>query len=182
MDATSASHSEMRLAVVALIMGQRTKNISRIGPGVHELASPRPRAVALIEAELGVEPEDCVSSDVQIVSVTKPREVGMDRALFASIGLDDRLTGIVSVFALEELDHTHVVAHLVTDEEGGSGSNISVRSEWFRRVVAEMSELDVMACFANTEVITAETTAATTVASKADLWALCEGFLAFLKN
>ncbi len=129
------------------------------------------RAVSLIESEFGIEPEDWVSSDVQIVPVTKPREVGMDRALFAAFGLDDRLTGVANVFALEDLETpTHTaMAYLVTDEEVGSGSNISVGSEWFRRVVAEMiraekgsvSALDVMECFGNTDMITADTTTAT---------------------
>ena len=129
------------------------------------------RAVALIESEFGIEPEDWVSSDIQIVPVTKPREVGMDRALFAAFGLDDRLTGVANVFALEDLETpTHTaMAYLVTDEEVGSSSNISVGSEWFRRVVAEMiraetgsvSGLDVMECFGNTDMITADTTTAT---------------------
>lgn len=129
------------------------------------------RAVALVEEQFGIEPDDWVSSDIQIVPVTRPREVGMDRELFAAFGLDDRLTGIVNVFALEDIETpTHTaVAYLVTDEEVGSGSNIGVSSEWFRRIAAEMiraetgsvSELDVMESFSNTDMITADTTTAT---------------------
>ena len=129
------------------------------------------RAVDLVEEEFGIEPDDWVSSDIQIVPVTRPREVGMDRALFAAFGLDDRLTGIVNVFALEDIEtpaHT-AVTYLVTDEEVGSGSNIGVSSEWFRRIAAEMiraekgsvSELDVMESFSNTDMITADPTTAT---------------------
>ena len=129
------------------------------------------QAVALVEEQFGIEPDDWVSSDIQIVPTTEPREVGMDRALFAAFGLDDRLTGIVNVFALEDIEMpTHTaVAYLVTDEEVGSGSNIGVSSEWFRRIAAEMiraetgsvSELDVMESFSNTDMITADTTTAT---------------------
>ena len=129
------------------------------------------RAVALIEDEFGIEPEDWVSSDIQIVPLTPVREIGMDRALFGAFGLDDRLTAVVNVFALEDAGTpTHTaMAYLVTDEEVGSGSNISVGSEWFRRIVAEMiraetgsvSELDVMETFGNTDMITADTTTAT---------------------
>ncbi len=57
------------------------------------VADAMARAVALVEEEFGIEPDDWVSSDIQIVPVTRPREVGMDRALFAAFGLDDRLTG-----------------------------------------------------------------------------------------
>ena len=129
------------------------------------------RAVALVEEEFGIEPDDWVSSDIQLVPVTRPREVGLDRELFAAFGLDDRLAGIASVFALEDLGTpTHTaVAYLVTDEEVGSGSNIGVASEWFRKIAAEMiraengavSELDVMESFSNTDMITADTTTAT---------------------
>lgn len=132
---------------------------------------PLERAAALIESQFGIEPEDWVSSDVQIVPITKPREVGLDRALFAAYGLDDRITAVVNLFALEEMETpTHTaMAYLVTDEEVGSGSNISVGSEWFRRIVAEMiraekgavSELDVMECFSATDMVTADTTTAT---------------------
>ncbi len=129
------------------------------------------RAIALIRDEFGIEPEDWTSSDIQIVPTTRPREIGMDRALFGAYGLDDRLTGVVNVFALEDIDapvHT-AMAYLVTDEEVGSGSNISVGSEWFRRIVAEMiraekgavDTLDVMETFSNTDMITADTTTAT---------------------
>ncbi len=135
------------------------------------VADAMARAVALVEEEFGIEPDDWVSSDIQIVPVTRPREVGMDRALFAAFGLDDRLTGIVNVFALEGIETpTHTaMAFLVTDEEVGSGTNIGVSSEWFRKVAAEMiraekgsvSELDVMESFSNTDMITADTTTAT---------------------
>lgn len=135
------------------------------------VADAMDRAVALVQDEFGIEPDDWVSSDIQLVPTTEPREVGLDRALFAAFGLDDRLAGIASVFALEDLDMpTHTaVAYLVTDEEVGSGSNIGVASEWFRRIAAEMiraetgsvSELDVMESFSNTDMITADTTTAT---------------------
>ncbi len=129
------------------------------------------RALSLIRDEFGIEPEDWVSSDLQIVPTTPPREIGMDRALFGAFGLDDRLTAVVNVFALEDIGTpTHTaMAYLVTDEEVGSGSNIGVGSEWFRRIVAEMiraeqgsvDTLDVMETFSNTDMITADTTTAT---------------------
>ena len=118
-----------------------------------------------------IEPGDWVSADIQIVPATTPRDVGLDRALIAAYGLDDRLTAIVNLFALSELDapqHT-AMAYLVTDEEVGSRWNVGVSSEWFRKVVSEMvraqsgsvSELDVMTAFENTDMVTADTTTAT---------------------
>jgi aspartyl aminopeptidase len=125
----------------------------------------------LLRERYGIEEDDWVSADIQIVPATEPRDVGLDRALIAAFGLDDRLTGIVSLFALDDVtapDKT-AMAYMVTDEEVGSRWNIGVSSEWFRKLVSEMvraekgdvTELDVMECFSNTDMITADTTTAT---------------------
>jgi len=119
----------------------------------------------------GIERDDWISADIQIVPATPPRDVGLDRTLVAAYGLDDRLTGVVNLFALEEVgipEHT-AMAYLVTDEEVGSRWNTGVASEWFRMLVAEIiraetgsvTDLDVMQAFSRTDQITADTTTAT---------------------
>ena len=125
----------------------------------------------LLQEQYGIERDDWISADIQIVPATAPRDVGLDRALLAAFGLDDRLTAVVSLFALDELTapaHT-AMAYMVADEEVGSRWNIGVSSEWFRKLVSEMivaetgsvSELDVMESFSNTHTVTADTTTAT---------------------
>ena len=101
----------------------------------------------------------------------RPGHPPLDRTLIAAFGLDDRLTGIVSLFALDAVTAPEktAMAYMVTDEEVGSRWNIGVSSEWFRKLVSEMvraercevTELDVMECFSNTDMITADTTTAT---------------------
>lgn len=129
------------------------------------------QAEAMIRDRYGIEPDDWVSSDVQIVPATRPRDIGLDRSLIGAFGLDDRLTGVVNVLALGEIEapeHT-AMAYLVTDEEVGSRWNVGVSSEWFRMLVAEIiraesgdvSDLDVMRAFSATDQITADTTTAT---------------------
>lgn len=143
------------------------------------LGSPAPggatnlvaQAHDLFRERYGIEPDDWISADVQIVPATPPRDVGLDRTLIAAYGLDDRLTGIVNLFALEEIEtpeHT-AMTYLVTDEEVGSRWNTGVASEWFRMLVAEIiraetgavTDLDVMEAFSHTDQITADTTTAT---------------------
>jgi aspartyl aminopeptidase len=129
------------------------------------------QAEQLLREEYGLSPDDWISADIQIVPATEPRDVGLDRALVGAFGLDDRLTAIVSLFALEELTQPEftAMAYMVTDEEVGSRWNIGVASEWFRQLVTEMladaagevRDLDVMRSFAATEMITADTTTAT---------------------
>jgi aspartyl aminopeptidase len=129
-------------------------------------------ALRLLKERYDIDADDWISADVQVVPATAPRDVGLDRSLVGAFGLDDRLTAIASLFALDEMgavpEHT-AMAYLVTDEEVGSRWNVGVSSEWFRRLVAEMiqaergsvSELDVMDCFAHTDMVTADTTTAT---------------------
>ncbi len=131
----------------------------------------RSQAEDLLRRQYGIEPDDWISADVQIVPALRPRDVGLDRALIAAFGLDDRLTGVVSLFALEEMKEPArtAMAYLVTDEEVGSGWNIGAGSEWFRRLVSEMiesesgsvRELDLMNVFSATRMVTADTTTAT---------------------
>ncbi len=129
------------------------------------------QAEQILREQYGIEPDDWMSADIQIVPAIKPLDVGIDRAAFAAYGFDDRLTGVINLYALEEVESpTHTaMAYLVTDEEVGSAWNVGVSSEWFRRIVSEMiraetgsvSELDLMTTFGNTDMITADTTTAT---------------------
>ncbi|MFQ5742396.1 MAG: aminopeptidase 1 [Acidobacteriota bacterium] len=129
------------------------------------------KAELLLKEQYGIETDDWISADIQIVPATPPRDVGLDRTLIAAFGLDDRLTGIVNMFALAEMQRpTHTaMTYLVTDEEVGSGWNVGVSSEWFRKLISEMiraeqnsvTELDVMETFSNTDMVTADTTTAT---------------------
>ena len=129
------------------------------------------QAEHMLREQYGIEPDDWMSADIQVVPAAEPRDVGIDRAAFAAYGFDDRLTGIINLYALDEVQNpTHTaMAYLVTDEEVGSGWNVGVSSEWFRKVVSEMiraetgtvTELDVMTTFSNTDMITADTTTAT---------------------
>ena len=135
------------------------------------LSDPVDYAEAILRERYGIEPDDLISADLQLVPATPPRDVGLDRSLIAAFGLDDRLTGIVALFALEQIEapqHTSM-AYLVTDEEVGSGWNVGVSSEWFRKLVAQMlraergefSELELMEAFERTDMVTADTTTAT---------------------
>jgi aspartyl aminopeptidase len=129
------------------------------------------QALYLLHELYGIDADDWISADIQIVPATPPRDVGLDRALVGAFGLDDRLTAIASLFAMDEITApTHTaMAYMVTDEEVGSRWNIGVSSEWFRKLVSEMvraekgavTELDVMECFSETHMVTADTTTAT---------------------
>ena len=127
------------------------------------------RLLALLEQEYDIDPRDFLSADIQIVPATVPRDVGLDRALVAAYGQDDRSTGYVSLRSIAEIgtpEHT-VVAYAVNNEETGSW-NTGVNSQWFTTLVAEMidtqtgdfSDLKLRRTFRNTEVLVSDTTTA----------------------
>jgi len=151
----------------------RTEELDPILIGSRNGAATTPveQAEQLILDRYGIAPDDWISADVQIVPATHPRDIGLDRSLIGAFGLDDRLTGIVNLFALEQIEapeHT-AMAYLVTDEEVGSRWNVGVSSEWFRKLISEIiraeqgtvTELDLMQAFSATDQITADTTTAT---------------------
>lgn len=127
------------------------------------------RLLGLLRAEYGIEGRDFLSADLQIVPATAPRDVGLDRALVAAYGQDDRSTAYVSLRALFELgvpEYT-AVAYAVNNEETGSW-NTGVNSEWFSTLVSEViaaqsgnfSDLDLRRAYANTQVLVSDTTTA----------------------
>ena len=133
----------------------------------HEDATAR--LLALLEDEYGIDPRDFLSADIQLVPATEPRDVGLDRALVAAYGQDDRSTGYISLRSISEIGtprHT-VVAYAVNNEETGSW-NTGVNSAWFTTLVSEIvllqsgefNDLLLRRAYANTEVLVSDTTTA----------------------
>ena len=133
----------------------------------HETALDR--LLAMLEDEYGIEGRDFLSADLQIVPATPPRDVGLDRALVAAYGQDDRATGYLSLRALFEtgIPEYTAVAYAVNNEETGSW-NTGVNSEWFSTLVSEaiatqsgdFNNLDLRRAYANTQVLVSDTTTA----------------------
>ena len=137
--------------------------------GDSEINDATDRLLALLKREYEIEAQDFLSADLQIVPATRPRDVGMDRALVGAYGQDDRSTGYASLRALFETsapDYT-AVAYAVNNEESGSW-NTGVNSEWFSTLVSEMinaqsgdfSDLKLRRTYANTQVLVSDTTTA----------------------
>ena len=133
----------------------------------HEDATAR--LLALLEDEYGIDARDFLSADIQIVPATEPRDVGLDRALVAAYGQDDRATGYVSLRSISEIGtplHT-VVAYAVNNEETGSW-NTGINSAWFTTLVSEIialqsgefNDLQLRRAYRNTEVLVSDTTTA----------------------
>ena len=134
-----------------------------------DFAMPSDRLMAILSDEYGIESEDLLSADLQIIPVTRPRDVGLDRALVAAYGQDDRSTAYVSLRAIADVGTPEqtVFAYAVNNEETNSW-NTGVNSEWFNTLIAELiaattgsfSDLDLRRTYARTQVLVSDTTTA----------------------
>lgn len=99
-------------------------------------------ATRLIESQLGIAIGDLASAELELVPAAQARDVGLDRALVGGYGQDDRACVFAALEALWETsapEHTSIVV-LVDKEEVGSAGNSGARSNFLRRVVAELLE------------------------------------------
>ncbi|MBN4053812.1 aminopeptidase 1 [Haliea sp. AH-315-K21] len=130
---------------------------------------PSDRLLAILNDQYGIASEDLLSADLQIIPVTQPRDVGLDRALVAAYGQDDRSTAYVSLRAIADvgIPEQTVFAYAVNNEETRSW-NTGVNSEWFNTLIAELinsttgsfSDLDLRRTYAQTKVLVSDTTTA----------------------
>ncbi|HLV10730.1 MAG TPA: aminopeptidase [Halanaerobiales bacterium] len=97
----------------------------------------------LLNENYGIDGEDLVSAELQIVPAFKARDVGFDRGLLAAYGHDDRVCSFTALKALLDINNpvNTAVALLVDKEEVGSMGNTGMQSRFFENTVAEMVKL-----------------------------------------
>lgn len=104
---------------------------------------PIRRAVLkILKARYGIEEEDFVSADLEVVPAGPAREVGLDGGLIGGYGQDDRLSSYTAAVALcdaEEPEYTSI-ALLVDKEEIGSDGNTGAKSLFLEEVLWELGE------------------------------------------
>ena len=103
------------------------------------LALTAEAAVAALEEQYGLKPEDFLGADLQIVPAQMPVDVGVDRQLVAAYGHDDRSNGYAAFRAIADVrtPTKTAMAYGVNNEEVNSWTT-GVSSEWFRTLVAEI--------------------------------------------
>ena len=94
-----------------------------------------------------IDEEDLLSAELEIVPAGMPREVGLDRALIAGYGHDDRVCSFAALQALVDVADMKkppriTASMLMCDkEEVGSMGATGMQSSFFENTVAEMIEL-----------------------------------------
>ena len=101
----------------------------------------------ILGEKYGVEEEDFLSAELEIVPAGKARDCGLDRSMVAAYGQDDRVCAYTSFVAMLEMEAPkRTSCCLLTDkEEIGSVGATGMQSNFFENIVAEL--LEAMGCY-----------------------------------
>ena len=97
----------------------------------------------LLNEKYGMEEEDFLSAEIEVVPSGKARDYGLDRSMVAGYGHDDRVCAYTSLAAVLDAgvcEYT-TCAILVDKEEVGSIGATGAQSLFFENTIAEMLEL-----------------------------------------
>lgn len=97
----------------------------------------------ILKKNYGVEEEDFLSAELEVVPAGKAREAGLDRSMILGYGQDDRVCAFSSLKAMLEVEETQRTACclLVDKEEIGSVGATGMKSRFFENTVAEVMNL-----------------------------------------
>lgn len=98
----------------------------------------------LLREQYGVEEEDFLSAELEIVPAGRAREMGFDRSMILAYGHDDRVCAYPSMRALMDYQGTpeRTLCCVLTDkEEIGSVGATGMGSMYFENIVAELLAL-----------------------------------------
>ena len=94
----------------------------------------------ILNEKYGVEEEDFLSAELEIVPAGKARDCGLDRSMIAGYGQDDRVCAYTSLLALLEMKAPKRTSCclLVDKEEIGSVGATGMQSRFFENSVADV--------------------------------------------
>ncbi|MBS5925860.1 MAG: aminopeptidase [Clostridium sp.] len=96
----------------------------------------------ILNDKYGIEEEDFLSAELEIVPAGKARDYGIDRSMVMAYGHDDRVcsyTSLMAMLKVERIDKT-CVCLLVDKEEIGSVGATGMQSKFFENTVAEVMD------------------------------------------
>lgn len=97
--------------------------------------------LALLKDKYGMEEEDFLSAEIEVVPAGPARDYGLDRSMVAGYGHDDRVCSYTSLRAILDMDYVPeytACCILVDKEEIGSVGATGAASVFFENTVAEL--------------------------------------------
>lgn len=125
--------------------------------------------LAILKDKYGMDEEDFMSAEIEVVPAGRAREAGLDKSMIMSYGQDDRVCAYTSLAAMLEIENPDkTTCCLLTDkEEIGSVGATGMQSRFFENSVAELmdamgdfSELSLRRCLANSSMLSSDVNAA----------------------
>ena len=108
-----------------------------------EKESVKAGVLKLIEEQYGIEEEDFLSAEIEVVPAGPARDMGLDRSMILGYGHDDRVCAYPSMLA--QIDVANVertsITLIVDKEEIGSVGATGMTSRFFENTVAEIMTL-----------------------------------------
>lgn len=123
----------------------------------------------LLAKEYGIEEEDFLSAEIEVVPAGEARDYGFDRSMIMGYGHDDRVCAYPSFMAMLEMKKPELtsVCLLVDKEEIGSVGASGMESRFFENTTAEImnaagdySELKLRRALSNSKVLSSDVSAA----------------------
>lgn len=98
--------------------------------------------LGILKEQYGIEEEDFVSAELEIVPANKARDCGLDRSMIMAYGQDDRVCAFTSLEAqlTVPVQEYTCCCLLVDKEEIGSVGATGMQSRFFENTVAELME------------------------------------------
>ena len=96
----------------------------------------------ILKKEYGIEEDDFISAELEIVPAGKARDLGLDRSMILGYGHDDRICAYTSLMALLDIENpSRTTCCILTDkEEVGSQGNTGAESRFFENAVCELMD------------------------------------------
>lgn len=131
-------------------------------------ASSKDNVLEILKTTYGIEEEDFVSAELEVVPAGRAREAGIDRSLILGYGHDDRVCAYPSMKAMLNVKNLARTACclLVDKEEIGSVGATGMQSKFFENTVAEImdlagvySELNLRRCLSSSAMLSSDVSA-----------------------
>lgn len=132
-----------------LVLGQegagKTNGVDAPGTDNDAKEPVKAYALALLSEKYGIDEEDFLSAELEVVPAGRARDLGFDRSMVLGYGQDDRACAYTSLVAQLSVAHEMVgktcVCVLVDKEEIGSVGATGMTSRFFENTIAEIMEL-----------------------------------------
>ena len=124
----------------------------------------------LLKTKYGVDEEDFISAEIEVVPAGKARDYGLDRSMIAGYGHDDRSCAYTSLMALVDSKPSDFTSCciLVDKEEIGSVGATGAHSLFFENTIAKLASLTgeghplwtARVCLENSKMLSSDVSAA----------------------